>query len=153
MMAQNSFAVALDLESSGPNFPEDCGESVLIVEDDADVRRSIAHALDELGYLPIEAPDPLQAVVSLQSGMHIDLLIADVSLPYLNGRQLADIARARHPELKVLFVTGHTHSKYACDFSLDHGMQVLSKPFTSSRLAAEVRRLVDSRSPRHRFLM
>jgi CheY-like chemotaxis protein len=144
-------SVAMELESSSPNTPNGCGETVLIVEDDVAVRQSMVRGLDELGYVPIEAPDPLQALALLQSGIQFDLLIADVGLPHLSGPQLAEIARARHPELKVLFVTGY--AEHLMDCSHQPGIQIMSKPFTLLKLATAVRRSVDLHTFRGRLLM
>ena len=83
------------------------GETVLIVEDDTAVRVLVSAVLSELGYNFVEAGDAVGAMPILDSGQRIDLLISDVGLPGMNGRQLAEIARQHRPGLRVLFMTGY----------------------------------------------
>jgi CheY-like chemotaxis protein len=83
------------------------GESVLFVEDDASVRMLIRDVLQELGYFPIEAAEPESALPILASDQRIDLMISDVGLPGMNGRQLAEVARKHRPKLPILFITGY----------------------------------------------
>ncbi len=82
------------------------GETVLVIEDDSAVRLIISDVLRELGYACIEASDGQAALPMLSSNTPLDLLITDVGLPGLNGRQIAEIARRHRPNLKILFVTG-----------------------------------------------
>ena len=84
------------------------GETVLVVEDDSHVRMIITDVLRELGYSCLEAGDGQAALPVLTSNTSIDLLITDVGLPGLNGRQIAEVARKHRPGLKILFVTGET---------------------------------------------
>ena len=87
------------------------GETVLVVDDEPTVRMLVAEVLEELGYAAIEAPDGPSGLRMLQSDARIDLLITDVGLPGgMNGRQLADAARATRPDLKVLFITGYAEN-------------------------------------------
>ena len=81
------------------------GEVVLLVEDDASVRLLVSDVLSELGYSALEAAEPLAALKILGSEQRLDLMISDVGLPGMNGRQLAEIARQRRPELPILFIT------------------------------------------------
>jgi CheY-like chemotaxis protein len=90
--------------------------------------------LEELGYRGIETADGRQAVPILESSRHIDLLISDVGLPGLNGRQLAEIARERRPNLPILFMTGY--AKQAA--FLDGGMEIISKPFAIEQLGRRI---------------
>ena len=85
-------------------------ETILVVEDDAAVRLLIATVPEELGYRYLEASGAPQAMTILRSGVRIDLLLTDVGLPIMNGRQLAEFARELRPEIKVLFVTGYAES-------------------------------------------
>lgn len=84
--------------------PRGEGETIMVVEDDAAVRLLIAAVLEELGYRYLEASDAPKAMTILRSGARIDLLLTDVGLPIMNGRQLAEFARESRPEIKVLFV-------------------------------------------------
>ncbi|WP_406642231.1 response regulator [Pseudomonas californiensis] len=120
------------------------GETVLIVEDDPAVRALVSEVLSELGYAYIEAGDSVGAVPVLESGQRIDLLISDVGLPGMNGRQLAEIARQLRPELKVLFITGYAeHAAVRAGF-LDTGMQMITKPFAFDHLTSKVREMIEA---------
>ncbi|WP_122580862.1 response regulator [Pseudomonas viridiflava] len=120
------------------------GETVLIVEDDPAVRALVSDVLSELGYAFIEAGDSLSAVPILESGQRIDLLISDVGLPGMNGRQLAEIARQLRPELKVLFITGYAEHAAARSGFLDTGMQLITKPFAFDHLTSKVREMIEA---------
>lgn len=122
--------------------PEGRGENVLIVEDEPSVRLLVVDVLRDLGYRPREAANADEAIPILESDARIDLMISDVGLPGLNGRQLADIARSHRPELKVLFLTGYAeHAAVRGDF-LIAGMDLMKKPFAVEDLAARVQEMV-----------
>ena len=121
------------------------GETVLVVEDEAVVRSLIVEVLHELGYQPLEAADGPAGLAVLQSGAHIDLLVTDIGLPGLNGRQVADAARLQRPDLKVLFMTGYAETAAAAQGFLEPGMALLTKPFTMDVLAARLRSMVEGR--------
>jgi len=118
------------------------GETVLIVEDDPAVRVLVSAVLSELGYGFVEASDADGAVPILDSAQRIDLLISDVGLPGMNGRQLAEIGRQYRPELKVLFITGYAEHAAVRGGFLDPGMQMITKPFTFDLLTAKVREMI-----------
>ncbi|MEH6348731.1 response regulator [Pseudomonas sp. 3JA] len=118
------------------------GETVLIVEDDPAVRVLVSAVLSELGYAFVEAADANGAVPILQSGQRIDLLISDVGLPGMNGRQLAEIGRQIRPDLRVLFITGYAEHAAVRGGFLDPGMQMITKPFTFDLLTAKVREMI-----------
>ncbi|WP_434563944.1 response regulator [Pseudomonas sp. R1-6] len=118
------------------------GETVLIVEDDPAVRVLVSAVLSELGYAFVEAGDANGAVPILQSNQRIDLLISDVGLPGMNGRQLAEIGRQIRPDLKVLFITGYAEHAAVRGGFLDPGMQMITKPFTFDLLTAKVREMI-----------
>ena len=118
------------------------GETVLIVEDDAAVRLLVSAVLKELGYAYVEASDGHTAVPIIQSDQRIDLLISDVGLPGMNGRQLAEIGRQLRPDLKVLFITGYAEHAAVRGGFLDPGMQLITKPFTFDLLTAKVREMI-----------
>ncbi|MFJ7311924.1 ATP-binding protein [Pseudomonas sp. NPDC098747] len=120
------------------------GETVLIVEDDPAVRVLVSAVLSELGYAYLEAGDADGAVPILNSTQRIDLLISDVGLPGMNGRQLAEIGRQYRPGLKVLFITGYAEHAAVRGGFLDPGMQMITKPFTFDLLTAKVREMIKS---------
>ncbi|AZE67183.1 His Kinase A (phospho-acceptor) domain-containing protein [Pseudomonas synxantha] len=118
------------------------GETVLIVEDDPAVRVLVSAVLKELGYGFVEACDADTAVPIIESGQRIDLMISDVGLPGMNGRQLAEIGRQIRPALKVLFITGYAEHAAVRGGFLDPGMQLITKPFTFDLLTAKVREMI-----------
>jgi signal transduction histidine kinase len=118
------------------------GETVLIVEDDPAVRVLVSAVLKELGYAFVEAGDATTAVPIIESEQRIDLLISDVGLPGMNGRQLAEIGRQIRPDLKVLFITGYAEHAAVRGGFLDPGMQLITKPFTFDLLTAKVREMI-----------
>ncbi|HWE46740.1 MAG TPA: PAS domain S-box protein [Caulobacteraceae bacterium] len=122
------------------------GEIVLVVDDEPTVRMLVADTLADLGYQSIEAVDAASGMKVLESDMTIDLLITDVGLPGgVNGKQLADTARARRPELKVLFITGYAENAAVSNGHLEAGMRVLSKPFPMEKLAACIRSIIEDK--------
>ena len=122
--------------------PAGRGETVLVVEDDAAVRLLIGEVLGELGYTKFEASNAMEALPILNSARPIDLMVTDVGLPYINGRQLAEIARARRPEIKVLFVTGYAARASVRHGALAAGMDIMTKPFALDALATKIREMI-----------
>jgi PAS domain S-box-containing protein len=121
------------------------GETILVVEDDADVRAYSVETLRELGYAVLEAPDGHAALRVLEARPEIDLLFTDVGLPGgLNGRQLVDEARRRHPQLKVLYTTGYARNAIVHQGRLDIGVDLIVKPFTYAGLASRIRQVLDT---------
>ena len=125
--------------------PAGHGETVLVIDDEATVRMLVVEVLHEAGYHAIEAPDGPSGLAILQSDVRIDLLITDVGLPGgMNGRQVADAARVKRPELKILFITGYAENAAVGNGMLEPGMEVLTKPFAMSALATKIREIVES---------
>ena len=115
------------------------GETVVVVEDDPAVRMLVLDLLKELGYQAFEAEDARTALPLLESDLQVDLLVTDVGLPGMNGRQLAEIARQHRPGLKVLFMTGYAHKAAERQGFLDDGMDMVAKPFSIELLASKIR--------------
>ena len=128
---------------TGPAAGASNGETVLIVEDDSAVRQLVCEVLGELGYRYIEAADASSAIPLIHSAQRIDLLISDVGLPGMNGRQLAEIGRQLRPGLKVLFITGYAEHAAVRGGFLDAGMQMITKPFAFELLTAKVREMIE----------
>jgi PAS domain S-box-containing protein len=122
----------------------DRGEVVLVVEDEAVVRGLIVEVLGELGYQAIEAGDGVRGFEILQSKRRIDLLVTDIGLPGMNGRQMADGARVLRPELKVLFMTGYAENAALASGFLEPGMAMITKPFAMDVLAGRIREIIES---------
>jgi hypothetical protein len=118
------------------------GETVLVVEDEPVVRAVILEMLDEQGYQTLEAVDGPSGLRMLQGNEQIDLLVTDVGLPGINGRQLADQARETRPGLKILFITGYAESVAIADGFLQPGMEMITKPFDLDNLSRRVRAMV-----------
>jgi PAS domain S-box-containing protein len=121
-----------------PSFPLGTGQQVLVVEDDPSVRLLIREVLQEIGYTGIEAADGLTAIPILESDRRIDLMISDVGLPGMNGRQLADTARHHRPKLPILFVTGYAENAAIRSGFLGTNMAMIAKPFSLDALAEKI---------------
>ncbi|WP_449125103.1 response regulator [Pseudomonas viridiflava] len=125
------------------------GETVMVVDDEPTVRLLITEVLEDLGYLVLQADRGSAALEILQSKAAIDLLVTDVGLPGgMNGRQVADAARAVRPDLKILFVTGYAENAALAHDTLEPGMYVLPKPFSIAALTGRVTELLDSANER-----
>jgi hypothetical protein len=118
------------------------GETVLVVEDEPVVRGVVLEMLGEQGYRTLQAVDGPSGLKILRSGARIDLLVTDVGLPGMNGRQLADQARETRPELKILFITGYAESVAIADGFLQPGMEMITKPFDLDNLSRRIRGMV-----------
>ena len=129
---------ALKTRRSGTPAPP----TVLVVEDEPVIRDLIVEVLEDLGYRALEAADGPSGLKILQSRKRIDLLITDVGLPGLNGRQLADQSRDRRPDLKVLFITGYAENATLANGFLEPGMEMITKPFAVEALAGKVRSMI-----------
>jgi signal transduction histidine kinase/CheY-like chemotaxis protein len=116
---------------------------ILVVEDDALVRRLTVASLNELGYTVLDSEDAADALSILRSRSDIALLFTDVVMPGMNGRKLADEALKLRPEIKVLYTTGYTPNAVVHGGVLDSGVNFLSKPFTVEQLAGKVRNVLD----------
>ena len=119
------------------------GETVLVVEDEADVRMLVTETLEELGYAALEATDSSSALALLRDDHRIDLMISDVGLPGMNGRALADEARKLRPGLKVLLVTGYAQDAADRAGFLGRDISMLQKPFAIEALSNTIRRLLE----------
>lgn len=127
-----------DLQMPSVQIENGEGESVLFVEDDASVRVLIRDVLQDLGYFPIEAAEPESALPILASDQRIDLMISDVGLPGMNGRQLAEVARKHRPQLPILFITGYAENAAIRAGFLGSNMAMIMKPFAIDSLAAKI---------------
>ena len=130
--------------SAGPEvLPAGAGETVLVIEDEPVVRNLIVDVLADLGFAALEATDGPAGLEILQSRQRIDLLISDVGLPGLNGRQVADAARLLRPGLKVIFMTGYAETAASAQGFLEPGMALITKPFAMADLAAKIRATIE----------
>ena len=114
------------------------GQRVLLVEDEDAVRMLVCEVLEELNYETIEIANPTSALPVLESDEVIDLMISDIGMPGINGRDLADIARRHRPNLPILFITGYDKEATSLSEFLGVGMSLITKPFSLDDLAASV---------------
>jgi PAS domain S-box-containing protein len=132
----------------------DKNETVLVVEDDPDVRAYSCDTLVELGYHVLSAENGTAGLRLIESHPEILVLFTDVGLPGgMNGRQLAEEARRRRPQLKVLFTTGYARNAIVHDGRLDTGLDLITKPFSQAALADKLREIIDNRRQPGRVLL
>ena len=134
-------------EVDGKTMPPqaEAGAVVLLVEDELAVRMVVAEVLSDLGYTVLEADNSQSGLRVVETRARIDLLLTDVGLPGgMNGRQLADAAREQRPGLKVLFLTGYAENAAVGNGRMEHGMEVMTKPFDLDKLVAKVEKMISS---------
>jgi PAS domain S-box-containing protein len=133
-----------EMPAKSPVMVKGAGETILVVEDEPDLRAYTIEALCDLGYRVLEAATGREALRIVEQHPEIELLFTDVVLGNgMNGRVLADEVARRRPELPVLFTTGYTANAIVHHGRLDPGMHLIGKPFTYAELAAKVRRMLD----------
>ena len=120
-------------------------ETILVVEDDDDLRVYSTESLRELGFRVLEAHDGPSALRMLEQHPEVMLLFTDVGLPGIDGRELVEEARRRCSGLKVLFTTGYARDAIVHRGRIDPGVELLTKPFTRVQLATRVREVLDAR--------
>src|ERR1700676_45315 len=135
-------AAAPDAAAAAATRHASAGETVLVVEDEPVVRGVILEMLAEQGYRTLEAIDGPSGLRILRTKARVDLLVTDVGLPGMNGRQLADQARETRPGLKILFITGYAESVAISDGFLESGMEMITKPFDLDNLSRRIRAMV-----------
>jgi two-component system NtrC family sensor kinase len=118
-------------------------ETVLVVEDDADVRAYVVETLMALNYRVREAANAEDALHLLDDSAAVDLLLTDVVMPGMNGRNLAEAAQRRRPGLKVLYMTGYSRNAIVHQGRLDAGVSLMQKPFSQTMLAMRVRTVLE----------
>ncbi len=137
---------ALEVEKSRPETSayRQGWETILLVEDEKVVRELACAALEQNGYQVITAASPKEAL-TICEGMegHIHLLLTDVVIPGMSGKQLAEQLTARYPEMKVLYISGYAENAISHHGVLDPGIAFLAKPFTPNILASRVRKVLD----------
>jgi CheY-like chemotaxis protein len=136
------------MEPAMDEVPVAQGETVLVVEDDPDLRTLAVALLSSLGYRIIEAATGAAALEELGPTSGVNLLLTDVVLPGgMNGRELAIEITQRVPGIQVLYMSGYTEDAIMHHGRLDADAELLQKPFRRTDLAWAVRRVLDGRSP------
>jgi PAS domain S-box-containing protein len=129
----------------GAAAPEGAAETVLLVEDEASVRSLARRILRDEGYIVLEANTAVEALkVSLAHDGPIELLLTDLVMPELNGRDLAEKLAARRPEMRILFMSGYTDHAVLRDGDKERDERFLQKPFTPESLIRKVREVLDA---------
>ena len=119
-------------------------ETILVVEDDADLRSYLTDVLRGLNYRVIHVPNAQGALtILLQEDKRIDLLLTDIVMPGINGRELARRAQEMRPNLPVLYMTGYSRNAVVHQGRLDEGVALLQKPVSQAELAVRVRKVLD----------
>ncbi len=130
--------------TSGEAAPVPGGpETILVVEDEVPVRRVVTRVLGRVGYTVLEAADQEEALNLCRDRTDIDLLITDVVMPRMNGRELSERAASLRPDLRVLFMSGYTDDAVILKGVLEARMPFLGKPFTTEQLLTRVREVLD----------
>ncbi|MBK6306066.1 MAG: PAS domain-containing protein [Gemmatimonadetes bacterium] len=133
-----------DVASGGPGKPVRGNETVLLVEDDVSVRAIAVRALRAQGFVVLEAGDGIEALeVARQHSGEIHILVTDVVMPRLGGKELAERLVAERPQIKVLFASGYTRNAIVHQGVLEQGTQFLQKPYVPASLTKKVREVLD----------
>jgi len=118
-------------------------ETILVAEDDVDVRAYLTDVLRGLNYRVIAAPNAEAALEFLRTDRTVDLLLTDIIMPGWNGRELAKQAESLRPGLRVLYMTGYSRNAIVHQGRLDEGVDLLQKPVSQAQLATRVRTALD----------
>jgi CheY-like chemotaxis protein len=123
-------------------------ETILVVEDDADLRTYVSDVLRDLNYRVLSAPSAQGALtILLQAEPKVHLLLTDVVMPGINGRELGRRAQRIRPGLKILYMTGYSRNAVLHQGRLDEGVDLLEKPISQAKLALRVREVLDRPAP------
>jgi CheY-like chemotaxis protein len=139
-----SSAAQLGPAPRGEGLKRGSGETILVVEDDPNVRAYVVEALSDIGYRVVEASDAEAALTVFASNTEIQLMLTDVVMPGMNGRVLAEMVKQSHPAVKTLFMTGYSRNAIVHQGRLDPGVSLIQKPFSQASLAARIRSLLDA---------
>ncbi len=121
-------------------------EVILVVEDDETVRKLAVGILRRFGYEVLEAGLPYEALFLVEGRKErIDLLVTDVVMPQMSGKELAEKIKKWHPEVKVLYMSGYTDNAIVHHGVLEPGIDFMQKPFTVQGLTKKVREVLDKK--------
>jgi CheY-like chemotaxis protein len=123
-------------------------ETILVVEDDTDLRSYVSELLRDLNYRVVPASSAQAALtILLQEEPKVDLLLTDVVMPGINGRELGRRAQQIRPGIKILYMTGYSRNAVVHQGRLDEGVELLEKPISQAKLALRVREMLDRPGP------
>src|SRR5205085_12473638 len=129
-------------------LPDSQYKTILLVEDNEIVRRVASRSLQKRGYTVLEADGSEQAIrLAAEKGGTIDLMLTDVIMPGMNGRQLYERLALTCPQMKVLFMSGYSEEIVVHRGILDEGIQFIEKGFTAESLAQKVRQVLEEPQP------
>lgn len=137
-------AAEFDEKAEATVLTGDESELILVVDDEPFVRQFSVEAITDLGYRVLAADSASTALKLIDEHPDISLLFTDIVMPEVDGRKLADEARRRRPELKVLYTTGYTRNAVVHNGIVDPGVELIGKPFTLDELASRLRSMLDS---------
>jgi len=124
-------------------LPLSRGETVLLVEDDESILKIVKRILEELGYAVLFSSSPMEAIsLATEHADEINLLITDVVMPEMNGRELSERLQSLYPNLKTLFMSGYTADIIAKRGVLESGVNFIEKPFSNKDLAFKIREVM-----------
>jgi CheY-like chemotaxis protein len=134
-------------EENGAMVTHGKGETVLLVEDEAAILNISKQMLENLGYQVICSQNPEEAIsLALENKARLDLLITDVVMPAMNGRELSNQIKSSCPNLKVIYMSGYTADVIAYQGVLEDDLHFLQKPFSKKDLAKKVKSVLDAGS-------
>jgi CheY-like chemotaxis protein len=134
-----------EIQETVTESPVGGSEKILLVEDEKAVRNLVRYALTRQGYTVLDASDPLEAMSLFEShSSDIDMLLTDVVMPGMNGRELVDKMHTTNPNLKILYMSGYNEDIIAHHGVLDEHTCFIQKPFSNKELADKVRRVLDN---------
>jgi two-component system cell cycle sensor histidine kinase/response regulator CckA len=130
--------------------PPQGSETILLVEDETSLREIVRESLESVGYVVLTARDGAEAEeMCADRDLTVDLVLTDVVMPRVSGRELADRLRVMRPEIAILYMSGYTDDAVVLHGVLKEDMALVQKPFTASVLARRVREALDCRTPAH----
>ncbi|MDR5836541.1 ATP-binding protein [Caballeronia sp. LZ034LL] len=136
---------ATEIEQPRPALqPVSVRKTVLLVDDEPGIREVSAEVLKDAGFNVIEASDGLSGLSLLESDIAIDVLVTDIGMPGMNGKELADRARRTRPELSVLYITGYAEKAVFGNGNVEVGAHLLKKPFAMADLVAQVTEIIEN---------
>lgn len=118
---------------------------ILVVEDDPDVRSVTVAMLESLGYRVEAASSGKEGIAALEALTDVVLLLTDVVMPEMTGRELADQVKARHPDIAIIFMTGYTRNAVVHNGIVDDGVNLLGKPFSLAEPGKKVALVLQAR--------